>query len=158
MRSNDSGYYKGDLQYDTFRQFLKRTRLPESWADIAEELGFPAVDMDAYWAEDNWNQRMCHDYRLFLILIENRVEYIKDLEGMLADGEGAREFLSNLLIEFRQRGITFLAIPYDILTLLVLRKIGPHAVMELGIYQWREDIHKALESILGIKLIKRQEA
>ena len=154
MKSNDRGTYLGDIQYDTFRNFLVSTELPQKWAAIAVELGFEPVDYVVYWNEENWNQRMSHDYRLFLILIENGIEFLNDFAKILEDTPEAREFLKGLHSEFLSQGVSFVAIPYDILTLLVLRYLGDSAVMELGIYQWRDDIHEALERNLGTRLTK----
>lgn len=151
MNTNDKGLYKGDLQFDTLKTTADVHAI--KWAEIAEELGFAGISQEEYWDPNTGSLwRLGHFYRMFLILVASKIEMISDVEVMIEDTPANRESLSNLILELKKHGITFFAIPYDILTLLVLIHLREKAIMRLGIHLWKDEIHEALHKLIKVPL------
>jgi hypothetical protein len=151
MESNDSALYQGDLDYDSLKALADRKA--RDWAKVAGELGFATVSEEDYWRKDQGGMwRLNHYYRLFLILVASGIEQLKDVEEMFSETSAHRQTLEMINHRLGAKGITFYAIPYDILTLLVISTLGSRARMHLGVHAWRDDIQRALHEITGVEL------
>ncbi|MHB8637878.1 MAG: hypothetical protein ACYC96_15555 [Fimbriimonadaceae bacterium] len=104
------------------------------------------IDDESYWSRRYDAYRTNHYYRLFSLLVANRIQFLSKFDGIVADATHAKSVLEAIQGCFHDRGITFYAVPYDILALLVIAHLGPDAYLDFGIYAWKPEI---LDSIMA---------
>ncbi len=112
-----------------------------------EELGFPGWE-----APDNPILQMEPYVKLFGIVVHARIQFLSDFDKVVVMNVDNKEYLRRLQAACRSRGREFIAVPEDILSLLVLKHGGEFLTQRYvrEVLQFEPRIGEAVIDCLGI--------
>lgn len=119
-RTND-GIYKGDVFYETLESHLATTKIGGKWQAVCEtELGFPHGEVSPDPIQG------MHPYvRLFGTVVHARIEFLADFDRAVTVDDDNKLFLQKLQAASSSRGRKIVAVPEDLLLMLILKGGGP---------------------------------
>jgi len=139
----DNGLFRGDLTYDDFVDVLQRNNCLQNAALAAVRNGFKEY---LEGSDHSWFRNEHYRSRLYHAVVRSGIRYRSDLEETLAIDSDAEFRLKEISAFARNRGVNLIAVPEDVLTLLIIsRKRANFSERAIERLAFRHDITESLK-------------